>query len=162
MSQPFKVAVNLFAAALAGCMSTSASAAKEEKQVLMPQDPQTNALYQQFGFSEAVIDRGTVYISGVIATAPTEGQSQADSIDAAFQHIGDILERAGSSWEDVVDVTSFHTDLAASGQTFVTVKHKYLKPPFSAWTAIGIDALFLPGAIVEIKVVARVTTDADR
>ncbi len=147
----------LMTAGVATLCLTSTASAQEPKQVLMPENPQANALFEQFGFSEAVIDRGTIYISGVIAGPPAEGQSPEDAIDAAFQRIGRTLERAGSSWDDVVDVTSFHTDLAASGEAFVTVKHRYLKAPFAAWTAIGIDALYIPGALVEVKVVARVT-----
>lgn len=155
MSNPVKFVKTIVALCAFGL--SSGVAAQEPKQVLMPEDPQANALHEQFGFSEAVIDRGTIYISGVIAGPPTEGQSPEDAIDAAFKNIGRTLERAGSSWEDVVDVTSFHTDLAASGTAFVTVKHRYLKAPFTAWTAIGIDALYIPGALVEIKVIARVT-----
>ncbi len=138
-------------------LGSTFAAAHEPKQVLMPDDAATKALYEQFGFSEAVIDRGTVYISGVIAGPAKEGQSDEEAIDATFQNIGRILERAGSSWEDVVDVTSFHTDLAASGPAFVAVKNRYLKAPFAAWTAIDIDALYIPGGLVEIKVVARVS-----
>jgi len=33
--------------------------------------------------------------------------------------------------------------------------------PFSAWTAIGIDRLFTPDGLVEIKVVARLTPKAN-
>jgi len=149
------IAITIACAALG---LTTAAAAHEPKQVLMPEDAAANALFEQFGFSKAVIDRGTVYISGVIAGPAKEGQSNEDAIDEAFQAIGRTLERAGSSWEDVVDVTSFHTDLAVSGAPFVTVRHRYLKAPFSAWTAIDIDALYVPGALVEIKVVARVSS----
>ncbi len=147
---------------LAALAATASASAHEPKQVLMPEDAAAKALHEQFGFSEAVIDRGTVYISGVIAGPAKEGQSDEEAIEEAFQTIGRTLERAGSSWEDVVDVTSFHTDLAASGTAFVTVKHRYLKAPFTAWTAIDIDALYIPGALVEIKVVARVSVNAEK
>jgi len=157
-----KSTIAITAAITAACaalgLTAAAAAAHEPKQVLMPEDAAANALYEQFGFSKAVIDRGTVYISGVIAGPAKEGQSNEDAIDEAFQAIGRTLERAGSSWEDVVDVTSFHTDLAVSGAPFVTVRHRYLKAPFAAWTAIDIDALYVPGALVEIKVVAKVSS----
>jgi hypothetical protein len=35
------------------------------------------------------------------------------------------------------------------------VKHRYIRPPFPAWTAIDIDRLVPDGGLVEIKLVAR-------
>ena len=40
-------------------------------------------------------------------------------------------------------------------QKFVKAKDKFLSPPWPAWTAIGIAELGIPGALVEIRVVAN-------
>ena len=121
----------------------------------MPEDPQLRALYEQYGFAEAVVHGDTIYISGIIAGPAGEGESEEDAYVRAFDGIGKVLQRVGSSWDDVLDITSFHVDLAASGETIVAVKTRYLTAPFQAWTAIGIDQLFIPGGLVEIKIVAR-------
>ena len=35
------------------------------------------------------------------------------------------------------------------------VKDNYMADPYPAWTAIGITELAFPGALVEIKIIAR-------
>jgi enamine deaminase RidA (YjgF/YER057c/UK114 family) len=130
--------------------------ARDADKVLMPADEETRALYNQFGFAEAIVHGDTVYISGVIVS-PVEGLSEEEAYDASWQYIASILERAGSSLDDVIDVTSFHTDLPAQAEAFVASKNRYLTAPYPAWTAIDIDSLFLENGMVEIKVVARLT-----
>jgi enamine deaminase RidA (YjgF/YER057c/UK114 family) len=65
------------------------------------------------------------------------------------------LKRSGSSFDGVVDMTTFHTDLPAQFEGFRKVKDRYIREPFPAWTAIDIDRLVPDGGLVEIKVVAR-------
>lgn len=130
--------------------------ARDADKVLMPEDEATRALYDQFGFAEAIVHGDTVYISGVIVS-PVEGLSDEEAYDATWQYIGTILERAGSSLDDVIDITSFHTDLPAQAEAFVASKNRNLTAPYPAWTAIDIDRLFLDEGMVEIKIVARVT-----
>ena len=40
-------------------------------------------------------------------------------------------------------------------QTFVAVKDKFMPAPHAAWTAVGISELAVPGALVEIQILAR-------
>jgi reactive intermediate/imine deaminase len=68
-----------------------------------------------------------------------------------------VLERAGSSWDDVVDMTTYHVDIDASMPALASVKNRYVKAPFPAWTAIDIDRLFAPEGEVEIKITARLS-----
>ncbi|MEE8134682.1 MAG: hypothetical protein V3T56_06470 [Gemmatimonadales bacterium] len=39
-------------------------------------------------------------------------------------------------------------------QTFMTVKDRFVKEPYPTWTAIGVETLFSPRSLVEIRVVA--------
>ena len=144
------------AGALALLTLGSSLSAREADQVIMPEDEGQRALFEQFGFAEAIVHGDTVYISGVIVT-PIEGKSEEEAYDAVWQYLGSILGRAGSSLDDVIDVTSFHTDLAAQADAFVKSKNRFLTAPYPAWTAIDIDRLFLEEGLVEIKVVARLT-----
>ena len=127
------------------------------KQTIMPEGGPGLEIMEQFGFSEAVIHGDTVYLSGVIAGPAPEGMTREEAYDATFQYIGSVLARAGSSWDDVVDMTTYHVDIDASLPAIAAVKNKYVKAPFPAWTAIDIDRLFAPQGEVEIKVTARVT-----
>lgn len=129
--------------------------AKEAKDVLMPEDAEALAFQSAVGFADAVIAGETVYLSGVVATPEPGEAGGAGAFDRAFRRIGATLARAGVSWDDVVDITTFHTDLAGQINEFAEVKNRYVKAPFPAWTAIGISALYEPAGLVEIKIVAH-------
>lgn len=131
----------------------------EPKQTIMPEKPENRTFFDQFGFSEAVVHNGTVYLSGIIVGPPREGMTEEQAYDRVFAHIGKILERAGSSWDDVIDMTTYHVDIEQSMPALSAVKNRYVKAPFPAWTAIDIDRLFSPDGLVEIKITARVTPE---
>ncbi len=128
----------------------------------MPENPEALAFQQQFGFSDAVIHGDTVYLSGVVAGAPPAGADPVAHYDRTFQRIGAILARAGSSWDNVLDITTFHTDIDASLTPLAEAKNRHVKAPFPTWTAIGVKRLYEPTATVEIKIVARLTPKKKR
>lgn len=144
--------ITIFAAGLLPATAT----ARDPANVLMPENPEARAFQEAVGYATAVIAGDTIYLSGVVA-GPAAGESDlAPGYERAFQHIAATLARAGASWDDVVDITTFHTDLAAHIDGFAEVKKRHVKAPFPAWTAIGVSRLYEPTAVVEIKVVARV------
>mgnify|MGYP000193234389 CR=1 FL=1 len=64
------------------------------------------------------------------------------------------LAAAGASMQDIVDLTSFHTDMRDL-PIFMQVKDRYLTRDFPAWTAIGAASLGgVSGLIIEIKATA--------
>lgn len=141
--------------ALAAGLCAAPLAAREADQVLMPENPEARAFQEAVGYADAVVAGDTIYLSGVVA-APAKGESDlAPGYERAFRHIAATLARAGVGWDDVVDITTFHTDLAAHIEGFAAVKNRYVTAPFPAWTAIGVSRLYEPTAVVEIKVVAR-------
>jgi enamine deaminase RidA (YjgF/YER057c/UK114 family) len=140
--------------ALAAGLCAGSAGAREAGSVLMPENAEARAFQEVVGYADAVIAGDTIYLSGVVA-APAKGESDlAPGYERAFKHIAATLARAGASWDDVVDITTFHTDLAAHIDGFAAVKNNYVKAPFPAWTAIGVSRLYEPTAVVEIKVVA--------
>jgi len=140
--------------ALAAGLCAGSAGAREAGSVLMPENAEARAFQEVVGYADAVIAGDTIYLSGVVA-APAKGESDlAPGYERAFKHIAATLARAGASWDDVVDITTFHTDLAAHIDGFAAVKNNYVKTPFPAWTAIGVSRPYEPTAVVEIKVVA--------
>ncbi|WP_447929374.1 RidA family protein [Sphingopyxis fribergensis] len=140
--------------AMAAGLVAAPTAAREADKVLMSEQPQGRAFQESVGYAEAVIAGDTIYLSGVVAGLAKGETDLAPGYDRAFKAIAATLARAGASWDDVVDITTFHTDLAAHTDGFVAVKNNYVKAPFPAWTAIGVSRLYEPTAVVEIKVVA--------
>lgn len=131
------------------------AAPREGTTVLMPADPRMRSVLEEWGFAEAVVRGDTVYLSGVVAGLRPGETDQAAAYERAFRTIGSILERAGSSWDDVLDMTTYHTDVTAQFDTFREVRKRYVKAPYPTWTAIDIDRLIPEGALAEIKVVAQ-------
>ncbi|KPF77176.1 hypothetical protein IP68_00330 [Blastomonas sp. AAP25] len=130
--------------ALAGSRTTA--------EVLYSENAEERAFQESAGFSDAVILRdGTIYLSGIVV-GPDADEA---AFNAAYRRISGILIRAGSSWEDVIDVTSYHTDIDKQIGPMSEVQKQYLAPPFPAWTAIQVSRLYLPEGKTEIKIVAK-------
>jgi len=140
---------------LCACTAPAVAGMRQDARVLMASDPAAMKLEQDWGFADAIVTGDTIYLSGVVAGV-REGETDLKvGYTRAFERIGDILKNAGASWDDVVDITSFHTDLITQMPAIVAVKNNYVKPPFPTWTAIQVSRLIPSNGITEIKVVAK-------
>lgn len=118
--------------------------------------PEDAAFYDEWGFSGAVRHGDTLYLSGVVAGLREGEKDPEAAFERAFAHIEKALKLAGSDWSDVVEMTTFHTDIGTQMTVFRKVKDRYVRAPFPAWTAVGVTRLVPPNGVAEIKVVARV------
>ncbi len=142
----------LLAATLA---APAVAGTRQQATVVMPENPAARQMLEAWGFSDAIVAGDTVYLSGiVVGLGPKEVDLEA-AYGRAFEQIGGILKRAGASWDDVVDISSFHTDLTSQMPAIVAVKNRYVKPPFPAWTAVGVTRLIPDRGLTEIKIVAK-------
>ncbi len=86
-------------------------------------------------------------------TAPPEPDFAAQ-VQLAFDNLQRVLTAAGASFEDIVDVTSFHTDPDTQFETVMAAKARaFPEKPYPNWTAVGVT--WLAGFDFEIKVIAR-------
>ncbi|MBI4595191.1 MAG: RidA family protein [Candidatus Tectomicrobia bacterium] len=130
----------------------------DEKSVVIPKGMES--YYQRFHFAPAVKDGNHLYCSGVIGTG-ADGKPPADpemQFTQAFESLQSVLKTAGVSFSEVIEMTTFHVGLQAHLPVFMKVKDRYMQAPYPAWTAIGISELALPGGLVEIKVIARLSS----
>ena len=74
---------------------------------------------------------------------------------AVFQNVRFILEASGSSWENLVDVTVFLTNMKADFKTFNSIYAEYFKDNQPCRTTVEVNALPTPIAI-ELKCIATV------
>ncbi|MDP3897583.1 MAG: Rid family hydrolase, partial [Mesorhizobium sp.] len=72
----------------------------------------------------------------------------------AFEALSAILAEAGAGLSDIVELTTYHVDIATHMEAFMRVRDLYLSEPWPAWTAIGVAELVVPGGLVEIRAVA--------
>ena len=144
----------IFAMTLALPVAAQAGS-RQDARVLLSEDPEERKFQQDWGYADSVITGDTVYLSGVVAGLRPGETDLKLPYERAFARIGAILKRSGASWDDVIDITSFHTDLTTQMPAIVAVKKKYVVGPPPAWTAIGVARLIPNTGITEIKIVAK-------
>ena len=123
--------------------------------VLMSPDERAREGQEQLGYADAVIAGDMIYLSGVVAGKVPDETSLEPAFERAFRHIGRILERAGAGYGDIVDMTSYHTDVVGQIAAMSAVQKRLLGSPPPAWTAVQVVRLLPDGGIAEIKIVAR-------
>lgn len=73
----------------------------------------------------------------------------------AFENVEKVLSAAGATFDDVVDMVTYHTDMRDL-QLFIKVKDRFFTnlERLPTWTALGVAALAMPGLFAEIKCTA--------
>jgi 2-aminomuconate deaminase len=74
---------------------------------------------------------------------------------SVFKNVRTILEKSGSSWENLVDVTVFLVDMKRDFQTYNRIYAEYFKDNQPCRTTVAINALPTPIAI-ELKCIATI------
>ena len=102
-------------------------------------------------------ERGTKKIPGVelndageIASYDIETQCRS-----VFQNVRYIIEDAGSSWDKIVDVTVFLTNMKADFSTYNKIYAEYFADNRPCRTTVEVNSLPTPIAI-ELKVIATI------
>jgi enamine deaminase RidA (YjgF/YER057c/UK114 family) len=128
---------------------------RQDAKVLLSDIPELNKIERDWGFADAVVSQDTIFLSGVVAGLRPGETDLKLPYERAFSRIGAILQRAGASWDDVLDITTFHTDLKSQMPAITAVKNEYVKGPPPAWTAIQVSRLIPDNGLTEIKIIAR-------
>jgi len=121
--------------------------------------PGRHALYDLHRYSPAVRSGELLFVSGQVGSREDGSPEPVfeNQVRRAFANLRDVLAAAGASFDDVIDVVSFHTDPATQFETVLAVReHEIGEPPYPAWTAVGVT--WLAGFDFELKVVARLPT----
>ena len=125
-----------------------------QRDAVFPAD--RHALYEAHGYSAAIRSGDLLFVSGQVGSRP-DGSPEPDfgrQVQLAFDNLRATLAAAGCGFDDIVDVTTFHTDPEAQFETIMAVKSWVFRdPPYPNWTAIGVT--WLSGFDFEIKVIAR-------
>ncbi|WP_104663304.1 RidA family protein [Ensifer adhaerens] len=116
-----------------------------------------HALYEQHRYSAAIRSGDLLFVSGQVGSRE-DGTPEPDfarQVERAFDNLEATLKAAGATFDDIVDVTSFHTDPENQFETILAVKDRvFSEKPYPNWTAIGVN--WLAGFDFEIKVIARI------
>ncbi len=116
-----------------------------------------HALYDAHQYSPAIRSGDLLFVSGQVGSR-ADGTPEPDfakQVKLAFDNLNAVLAAAGASFDDVIDVISFHTDPETQFETVMAVRAKEIgATPWPTWTAVGVT--WLAGFDFELKVVARV------
>lgn len=132
-----------------------------QREPIFPAD--RHALYETHGYSAAIRSGDLVFVSGQVGSRPDGSPEPVfeEQVRLAFANLRAVLAAAGCTFEDILDVTSFHTDPQAQIATVLAVKAEEIgPPPYPSWTAVGVT--WLAGFDFEIKVIARVPSSGGR
>lgn len=126
-----------------------------KREVIFPAN--RHALYEEHGYSAAIRSGDLLFVSGQVGSL-ADGSPEPDfirQVELAFDNLKATLAAAGCTLDDIVDITTFHTDPQNQFDSIMQVKQKVFPvKPYPNWTAVGVT--WLAGFDFEIKVIARV------
>jgi enamine deaminase RidA (YjgF/YER057c/UK114 family) len=114
------------------------------------------AMYDAYHFAPATRVGDTIWVSGQVGidAAMRPGAGMEAQARLAFEGLKTILEAAGASLADVVELVTFHTDLRGDMAEFSKVKDTYFPDRYPSWTAVGVTQLAMAEFLVEVRAVA--------
>jgi enamine deaminase RidA (YjgF/YER057c/UK114 family) len=91
-----------------------------------------HALYEAHGYSAAIASGDLLFVSGQVGSR-ADGSPEpdfAEQVRLAFSNLGATLAAGGCTFDDIVDVTTFHTDPENQFETIMKVKNDvFLQSP---------------------------------
>lgn len=115
------------------------------------------ALYEKYRYSGSTRAGDLLFVSGQVG-ARDDGSPEPDfetQVQLAFDTLAATLKAEGASFDDIVDLTTYHTDPERQIETVIKVRERALEGRrLPNWTAVGVT--WLAGFDFEIKVVARI------
>jgi len=141
---------------IAGVFMVAGSEAAERKPARPEFLNSPEADQRNYPFSEAVRAGDLLFLAGQVGDDHATGRVVPGGIEPesrqALKHIKAILERSGSSLQDVVKCTVFLADIA-EWATFNKVYREFFSKPFPARSALAASGLAL-NARVEVECIA--------
>ncbi len=119
--------------------------------------PAMQNIRERFRYSPGVRAGNLLYIAGQVGrdeSLQVVADKEAQFVQA-FENVKKVLTEAGATFDDVVEMVTYHTDLRDL-ELFISVKDRYITSldRLPTWTGIGTPALAMPGLFVEIKCTA--------
>ncbi|WP_413736905.1 RidA family protein [Sodalis sp. RH21] len=125
-----------------------------DREIIIPES--MRQLVERAGYAPAVKVGPVLYCAGQIGrTAELEVIADAEQqFIACWENLQLVLAAGGCTFEDVVEMTTYHVNMSQHMDIFREVKNRVFPRATCAWTRIGVAELAHPGLLVEIKCVA--------
>jgi len=124
------------------------------REIIVPSSMKT--LADRAGYAPAVRVNGTIFCAGQVGrTFDLDVIEDPESqFVAAWENLRLVLTQGQCTFDDVVDMTTYHVNMREHMDVFRAVKDRMFPRKTCAWTCIGVAELAHPGLLVEIKCVA--------
>lgn len=122
------------------------------RETVVPEDMKD--VHERFRYSPGVKAGSLLFMAGQLGRDehlnPVEDKEA--QFAQAFENVEKVLSAAGATFDDVVDMVTYHTDMRDL-QLFIKVKDRFFTnlERLPTWTAIGVAALAMPGLFAEVK-----------
>lgn len=125
-----------------------------EREIIVPQA--MKAIVERAGYAPAVRVGDLLFCAGQVGrTADLQViEDPEQQFTAAWENLRSVLAAADCSFEDVVEMTTYHVNMSQHMAVFREVKNRLFPKGLCAWTCIGVSELAHPGLLVEIKCIA--------
>lgn len=125
------------------------------RQAIVPDALKTAAAVT--GFSPAIRAGDLLFLTGATGGRADGSMpaAAADQARIALDKAQIVLAAAGATEAHVVELTSYHRDIATTFEAVQTVLEDVFSVPIPAWTAVEVAGLRRPGALVEFRIVAH-------
>lgn len=125
-----------------------------DRQLIIPDS--MSLLVERAGYVPAVKVGKTLYCAGQVGRTPDLEviEDPEQQFRAAWENLRTVLAAGGCTFQDVVELTTFHVDLSRHMPVFRRVKDALFPRGTCAWTCIGVAELAHAGLLAEIKCIA--------
>ncbi|CAG9233279.1 RidA family protein [Paraburkholderia sabiae] len=125
-----------------------------DREIIVPNGMEQ--IVERAGYAPAVRIGTTVFCAGQVGrTRELEViQDPEAQFLACWENLKTVLDAAGCTFEDIVEMTTYHVQMSVHMSVFREVKNRVFPRGKCAWTAIGVSELAHPGLLAEIKCVA--------
>ena len=110
---------------------------------------------EQLGYSQAIIENGTLYASGQTAW-DTDFEVRDNDIESqtrkALENVGVLLDEISKDHGDIAKVTSYVVKPHDRLEGLLSVWDDFFNSPYPAHTLVGVDQLAMEGFLVEFDI----------
>lgn len=125
-----------------------------DREIIIPEA--MRPIVERAGYAPAVKVGDTLYCAGQVGRTPDLQviEEPEQQFICAWENLRQVLEAGGCTFDDVVEMTTYHVEMSKHMAVFREVKNRLFPKGLCAWTCIGVSELAHPGLLVEIKCIA--------
>ncbi|MBS7740951.1 MULTISPECIES: RidA family protein [unclassified Chelatococcus] len=125
-----------------------------DREIIIPEE--MREIVDRAGYAPAVKVGHTIYVVGQIGRTRDLQviEDPRKQFDAMWENLRVVLEAAGCTFDNIVEMTSYHVEMSKHMDVFRVAKNAVFPKGTYAWTRIGVSELAYPGVLAEVKCVA--------